>query len=502
MKNKYIIFSVLSLSLFLSACADFLDVNTDPTRLKTSSVALVLSAAETSLALHHGGDIFQYSSLFMQHATGNGVTGGQMRLYDQYILTNADVNNSWNAHYAGALADLEYIRQNTYKDGNPTYGGIAKVLQAYNFSTLVAAWGDIPYKEALAGSRIVQPKYDNSKEIYDSLFLLIDSGIADLAGTNVRNVGAEDLIYNGDLGKWTRFANTLKLRLALHYAKDDNGVKLNSILNTPGITFMANNSDNFQMAFEDVNNRQTPIDQFEVRRQDQYWPGKFLVDLMNAKADPRRTTYFTPSPYPATTSPYTPLITDSYVGFAPGAGQSIAASRVGTYLRGSLKSDDGTRTSGSLNALSLTYTGAAPLRMLTFAEYNFIRAEAAFVYGSPGSAATFFNNGIQASMDGAGLSGTASTQATTYRTTQTGLPLTLQQIIEEKYVASYGVIMEPWTDWRRTGFPVIPVSAAAISQGNTTIPRILVYPLSETQNNGKNVPERATIVVKGVFWDK
>lgn len=439
----------------------------------------------------------------MQQATGNGVTGGQMRLYDQYIVTNTDVNNAWSNYYSGSLADLNYVRQNAYAEGNPQYGGIAKILQAYAYSALVSAWGDIPYKESLKGVKTPQPKYDNNKEVYDSLFVLLDAGIADLAKTNVITVGTEDLIYNGGsagIAKWLKFANTLKLRLALHYANDDGGAKLNAIINAGG-PFMASNADNFEMAYENVTNRQNPIHQFEVNRQDQYWPGQFLVSMMNLKADPRRTTYFTPSPYPAT-FPYTPLVTDTYVGFAPGANQSVAASRIGTYLRGSVTADNLARTGGNLNALSLTFTGTASLRMLTFAEYNFIRAEAALVYGGAGSATTFFQAGIKASMDGAGLSGTAATLGATYGATTYPAALTIKNIIEEKYVANYGVAMESWNDWRRTGLPVLPANASAASQGNTVIPRILVYPLSETQVNAVNLPVRASLVVKSLFWDK
>jgi Starch-binding associating with outer membrane len=499
-KTVYAYCGVLLSIVLASACGDFLNVNTDPTRLNKISTPLVLSAAETSLAFHQGSDLFLYSSVLMQQATGNGTTGQQLRFYDQYIITNSDVNNAWNSHYSGTLADLDYIRKNTYIGGNPQYGGIAKILQAYNFSILTAAWGDIPYKESLKGVKNPQPKYDNSKEIYDSLFLLIDSGIADLAKTNVLAVGSDDLIYKGDMVKWRKFGNTLKLRLALHYAKEDNGVILNALINS-GAGFMSENGDNFQLNFENVPDRQNPIHQFEIRRQDQYWPGKFLIDMMNTKADPRRTTYFTPTQYP-TTFPYTPTPTNTYVGFAPGADQSVAASRIGTYLRGSVTADNLTRTSGNLTATSLTFTGAAPIRMLTFAEYNFIRAEASLVYGATGSASTFFATGIDAAMSNAGLSGVALDAVSAYKTARTTPALTLQSIIEEKYVANYGVAMEPWTDWRRTGFPAIPVSPAAIKESNNVILRILVYPLGETQVNSANLPPRPSSTVKGVFWDK
>lgn len=503
MKHTYTYALIAAIALLIGGCGDFLNVNTDPTRLKTSSIPLVMTGAQGNLGFIQGSDLFLYSTLFIQQMTGNGVTGSQTRFYDAWIVTNSDVNNAWSNYYAGPLADLNYIRQNTYAEGNPQYGGIAKILQAYSFSTLVDAWGDIPYKESLKGIKNVQPKYDANKEVYDSLFVLIDAGIADLAKTNVRAVGTEDLFYGGNIPQWVKFANTLKLRMALHYAKVDGGAKLISVIGSdaPG-TFISSNADNFQMAYENVTNRQNPIHQFEISRADYLWPSNFLVSMMNTKGDPRRTTFFQPSPYPGTSASYIPQITDNYVGFDPGAPQSVAASRMGTYIRGAVTADNGARTGGNLNATSLTYTGAAPLRLLTFSEYNFIRAEAALVYGAPGTALTFYTAGINASMSAAGLSGTAATAATTYVATQVAQPLTQQRIIEEKFVANYGVLMESWNDWRRTGFPVLPSNPSATANGNTTRPRILVYPLSETQVNSANLPARASGTVASLFWDK
>jgi hypothetical protein len=217
---------------------------------------------------------------------------------------------------------------------------------------------------------------------------------------------------------------------------------------------------------------------------------------MKLKADPRLTVYFTPHPYTSTT-PLAPFST--YKGTVPGDATTIPYSRFHTYLKGSVVSDNGTRAAhGGLNSQSLTYTGAAPSRMLTFAEYNFIRAEAALVYGAAGDANEFFKAGIEASLANAGITGTS---ATTYVTSQTSAPVTLQRLIEEKYIANLGVAVEQWTDWRRTGFPVLSVSPAAAAAGNNTIPRILVYPLSEQTTNIDNVPGRASMALKSVFWD-
>ncbi len=215
--------------------------------------------------------------------------------------------------------------------------------------------------------------------------------------------------------------------------------------------------------------------------------------MMATKLDPRRPFYFTS--YPAGPGPYTNQGT--YKGAVSTDATGVGYSRIHTYLRGALLSDDGTRTGSGLKATSLTYDGKAPLRMLTFAEYNFIMAEAIMQYGATGTASTYYQAGVTASMQAAGVS---AANIATYIATLTAP--TLQTLIEEKFVASYGVCTEPWTDWRRTGFPAITVNPAAVAAGNNIIPRILIYPLSEQQVNQANVPDRASMSVSGVFWDK
>lgn len=489
---------VLTTILVASSCNSFLDINVNPTLQKDDTkIPLVLTSSISSLAFYMGSDAYLYSSIFTQQSCGQG-TGTQTRFFDQYVLTNTDVNNAFTNFYSGTLADLNYIRQKAPAQGNPQTAGIAKIAEAYTYGILVDLWGDVPYSDAVKGLTDLHPKYDQSQTIYDSLFVLINSGITDLGKTNQIKVGAEDLIYGGDISKWKKFANTLKLRLALHYAKVDGGTMLKTVITDASSAggFMAANTDNFQLAFDNVTNRQNPITQFEISRADYDFPGAFFVNLMNAKSDPRRPFYFTS--YPASAAPYTS--TGTYKGAVSSDATSVAYSRIHTYLRGALLSDDGTRTGSGIKAGAITYDGKAPIRMLTFAEYNFIMAEAILSYGVTVTGKTvddFYKAGITASMQDAGVDAASITTYTSALATAT-----LKTIIEEKYVASYGVSVEPWTDWRRTGFPAISVSPAAITQGNTAIPRILVYPLIEQQANPSNVPDRASMVVSGVFWDK
>jgi hypothetical protein len=150
------------------------------------------------------------------------------------------------------------------------------------------------------------------------------------------------------------------------------------------------------------------------------------------------------------------------------------------------------------------------VNILTFAEYNFVRAELALRYGAPVTAQTFYQAGITASFLDAGLT---AVQATAYIATPagtlTGTPAAqLQQLIEEKFVASFMVTGEPFSDWRRTGYPALSAVPPALNPGNGgVIPRVLPYPQQEFDANPNLAALQAARSTNlsapsvRVFWD-
>jgi hypothetical protein len=364
-------------------------------------------------------------------------------------------------------------------------------------------------------------------------------------------------------------ANTLKLRLYLHYSKLNPVFcvqQLTNLINS-GAAFFASNTDNFSMAFYDVANQRNPISAFEVSRPGYLYADNKMTSMMNAKFDPRRPYYFTSFPYQgiqlpitlstsaatagggtvltfsSTVSTGTPsgpaganmVITGTNIppntvstavtattitlnnpvtGGGVGAGATIVISpnafvgvnnnpapnaasnqfsRIHTFLRGPVN------TTGPATPPFL-YTGTAPQRMLTFAEYNFIRAEAA-LRGAPGVAQTFFTAGITASMQEAGVSAAQiNDYLSLYGTLSGSAAQQIQQVIEEKYIAMFGVSVEPWTDWRRTGFPSLTVPSNVIN-GVTAVPRSLFYPQTEIDLNPNCPGQKNPNLQERVFWD-
>lgn len=480
---KYIVIAsfVMIGILTISSCKKFYDINQDPDAITTGPIEQQLTSLTVNVGFFAGSDLNRYSSLIMQQYSGQSSgANNQTQDYEKYLIQGSDENNAWATMYATILNDAENIITSAAASGSPHYSGVAKILKAYAYQLSVDVWGDIPFSEAQKLTENTQPKYDAATDIYTALIRLLDEGIAEVnATTSNKSPGINSTIYPGTFSttknNWIKFANTLKLRLYLHYSEADAGfakTQIDQLVNS-AVPFMSGNADNFQMAFLDQAASQNPIDQFETARAGYLVANDRLVGIMNAKSDPRRAFYFTQ--YPAGSG--------LYRGSIGGAAPSQNYSKLHAYLRGF----DGT-----------VYTGDAPIRMLTFAEYNFIRAEAALRFNSPGSAQTFYTAGITASMTDAGVTASNISTYLAANGTLTGTAAQqLEQLITEKYIASYGVTVEPWTDWRRTGYPTITPPANAVV---SFVPRSLYYPQSEIDLN-PNARQKSGLDTR-IFWDK
>lgn len=506
--KKYIATSALATGLLaLPGCTDFLDVNIDPTRTIANPPNLILPSVQGQLGFNTGGEVGRFTLLFAQQLAAQA--GRQTEAWDAYVLQPTEVNNLWrDAYYAGVLADLEQIiaAQNV----NPAYGGIARALKAYTYSVITDLWGDVPFTQAIQGTENVQPAPDRSSDIYPRLITLLDEAIVELKKTSplAGPTSTDDYIYAGNTARWVKFANTLKLRLYLHMLNvpsfDPAPVRA-FITSTPAAEFMASPAEDFQVRFDVLARRQNPTHQFILDRQDDIAAGATIVNLMNGKRDPRRASYFTPAPFSSALLTNPPATEEGgYRGLVNGtAGGSVSnnLSRLHTYVRGAVTST--TIPAGpNLLVTGLTYAGNAPVRMLTFAEYNFIRAEMALRYGAPGNAEEFYRAGIAASHT---MAGVPAAQATAYLASSAGTLGTgaaaLQKLIEEKYVANFMVPLEPWNDWRRTGFPGLFTIPTAVSPGNNgRVPRALPYPQQEVDAN-PNLQQRTLLSDRPVYWD-
>jgi len=216
---------ITALVLTTSSCEKFYDINKDPDSIIQAPMPTILTSVTANIGYFMGSDLNRYSSLLMQQYSGqsNG-TLNQTQEFDKYLITGQDSNNLFSTAYAGILSDIESIIKIATEEGSPNYSGVAKLLKAYMYQVLVDAYGDLPYSEAMKLTANVAPKYDDDEQIYTALISLIDQGISEVNATTSKQVpGTNSTIFPGSFTttrtNWIKFANTLKLRLYLHYSE-------------------------------------------------------------------------------------------------------------------------------------------------------------------------------------------------------------------------------------------------------------------------------------------
>lgn len=213
--KRIVIFSTTILAILLSSCSDFLDVNTDPNNAQTSTPTLSLPAGITSAAGRLNTNFNIMGGMWVQYwAQNNG--SNQYKAFDSYNIQQSTNNPDFNELYSGSLQDLQYARDKSKSAGDWNLYLMSTVMQAYVFQMMADLYDEIPFDEALQGNVIPHPHFRPGQEVYDSLIQRIDFALSrDFAARTNTNPGSADLLFNGNIDSWQRFANTLKLKIYL-----------------------------------------------------------------------------------------------------------------------------------------------------------------------------------------------------------------------------------------------------------------------------------------------
>ena len=443
-----------------SACTEkFEELNTDPNNPTAIGAQYVLPYGMESVIDRYWGGVTRFERLNLDGAmlwTQYLARNIYSNEGDSYGISPAFYNNTWYSLYNEGLLNFERVIKQTGPEGpnpNANYEGIALVMKAWTYSLLADMYGAIPYSEAVKGTSaepIYTPSYDNMETIYAGI-------LADLKTANEKlKVGGPsvsgDIIYNGDIMKWKKFANSLRLRLANRQAEKVPAASkaiMAEILGDPTTyPVFTSNADNALLqhtATRPSNNAWNEVMVFGGRTD---WSmSKTFVDKLMATGDTRLGAIAT-------------SVNGTYSGIPNGLPDAIAT----TYL------------SSASVMQSKFFAANAPSIIMTFSELNFILAEAALDGDITGDAATYYKKGIDASYEYYGLTPTAEFYA--------AVPLSKENIGEQKWIALFGQGVEAWTEYRRTGFPVLPPKdPRAIFENDGIIPTRLPYPTTEYSLN-------------------
>lgn len=422
----------LGLGLGTGACSDFLTgpkLSDNPNRPTVANNANLLVSAETNLSFQSEGHLARTVCIWMQQCSG---TNKQYLALGTYIVGDDDYFVDWqDAYIRGGLLDLRRIEHTSLATADSAYAGVAYVLEAFLIGQTADVWGDIPYSQAV-DSTIAAPVLDPQQLVYTTIQAKLDTAIVFLATATAPPLG-EDVVYGGDVTKWTALANTLKARFYLHTVEPatNKTAVYDSVAKYAAVGISVSDSSGDYRTFHTSATTSSNLwHQFSISWPQYLSAGKFLVDRLNSTADPRVSRYFAPNS------------SSAFVGADPGQGLA-----------------------GDPSALSVAVLAPGYLQPLaTYVENELILAEAAWNLaggGAAGNAAALPHVTKARSAQGLGA-----------------IPVTgIATIMTEKYIALFEN-MEVWNDYKRTCVPVLTPGGGA-----TAIPGRLAYPLSERNAN-------------------
>jgi hypothetical protein len=478
--------------LLLGSCkkSDF-DINSpNPNTPSSVQPNYVLSAALTSSAgLVLGGDE-DFANTWMGYWAVYGITSSSTLTYN---ITNDFFSDNWDGTYI-TLENYKFIADQSVSPNEAYFLAIAKIMKAFHFQRLVDLYNNVPYSKALIATNSF-PKFDDADTIYKDLVVQLDSAVTIINGAVVAtadNPGSNDVMFQGNMDEWIKFAHTLKLKILMRQTQladgpayvqgnltglttdDFLGVGEDAAIN-PGYSNASRAQQSPQWQDIGYSTNGSPSGNNQAYRANSY-----AVSFYNSTNDTGRLKLF-----------YAP----NDAGII--RGRAFGSSDVGQSNSIISGIGSGILMSPGMNAV-----------ILPAFESLFIQAEAAQRGFIPGDPAALFKEAVTESFRLLGVPDYQNAAQAFYSQPDDKVNIDvsanqLNTIILQKWAAlnAYDPF-ESYSDWRRLGIPTdLPVS---IYPGTTAshIPYRLLYPTSEFHYNAANVNAQGNVnqFTSKIFW--
>ncbi|MEM8524089.1 MAG: SusD/RagB family nutrient-binding outer membrane lipoprotein [Bacteroidota bacterium] len=453
LKYKYVLLIALFSMTFTACDEELLELNTDPNNPVAVPAVNLVTQAQYVLnnLLWSRGYNAEWTMLLVQHWAQN-----EYAEESRYTVDGNDFNTQWSTFYAGVLNELRLATEITEADETLTEArkanqlAIIEIIRIHAYHSLVDAYGDVPYTQALNSVEFPLPAYDSQESIYMDLLSRL-SAATNSIDEGVASFDAGDLIYNGDMSKWKKLGNSLLMRMAMRIVDIDAATATTYITQAAGGVFTSN-SDNALFIFEEDANLANPLYiDATVNNRDDFAVTDVLVENLQQMSDPRLEVY-------ADTT-----LTGTYKGMPYGLTDGEAFALKSTTSRPS----------------EMVRSATAPAVIMDYAEVQFLLAEAYERGILSGDASESYAAGVTASMNYWGITDEAAiadyVAANSYDAANWKESLGWQ-----KWIAFYMNGPQAWAEWRRLDFPVLEVPTAAT---NSVIPVRLPYPVDEQVRN-------------------
>ena len=472
---------VVATGLGASACTeDFTGINTNPNAPTDVGVQYLLPAGIVGGVTSLLGTGFDRgtASVWVQHYARL-----QYGSIDRYEIDGSFSDGLWATLYTGALVDFDAVVQKAAERGQANQEAVGRILRAWMFHNMVDLWGDIPYSEALSGlaASNITPQYDDAQSIYGALLAELsaaNSQIAPMSGLFPDvfrgTVGNPDLIYEGDMYKWQRFANSLRLRMAMRIQSASEA----SSAISAGV--FQSRDDEAKLEWLGSPPNENPMAPAFIARPGDFRISAAMVDGLIAHNDPRLPIYADAA-----------RETGEFRGMPNGMSDSHGiefeqVSRVGKWF----------------------LRPTTPSWIQSYAEVALLQAEAAVRGFAGGNAQALYEAGVRASMETYDVS---SDDIDAYLAQPmvafaSDMDTQLRQIAQQMWFALYDQGPEAWAYFRRAGHPRLEAGPDNVNNG--LIPVRLPYPQSEESVNNGNLSAAQSAQGLGsepwntrLFWD-
>lgn len=476
--NINYLFAVCLIIWSITGCqkniSDFGNMNQDPGRPTTPVPSALLANVTSGLGNWiFDGNYYRNTSVPAMYAQYLSQT--QYTEESQYL----PVNYNWTVYYAGStngtglartnLMDLQTIinyntdektKEVAAKSGsNANQIAVARILKAYLFWIITDQYGDIPYTGTLQGNPDVA--YDSQKDVYADILKELKEAVAEFDGGDMPQ---GDLLFGGNKAQWTKFANSIRLLMALRMSVVDpttGKAEFNSALNAGVIE---DNTDNATIHYPGGSFPNPFYEYYNIIQRKDISPSEFFVNTLKNMGDSRLS-----------------MFASSDIGFPYG-----------------LSRDDATNWSdghpGWAFVMSPDYynNDQSPMFLITAAHVWLARAEAALYGWTAEDVATDYSNGIEDSWkqwdvydgtDFASYMANASVSLGGGSTDQMKAKIILQ-----RYIAFYPDGKQGWAVWRKTGIPALTPAPGT----STGIPGRYPYGTDEINLNPTNEKAAAT----------
>lgn len=524
MKNLKLFFIlILSASLSSSCTEGFEELNTNPNALIASNVDASLlgqafaNAQYTAMhGLHWRFQISQslFSDLYSQYYATTAANFDS----DRYVEVGRWIDLAWGSFYGQAAPGMKFVEDFARENGLPVQEAIAKVWRVQGYHRQTDYWGPIIYSQFGNGETTVA--YDNQQDIYSDFFTTLDEAVATLESNRGGNgFGANDQIYGGDVDQWIKFANSLRLRLAMRIVYADPAKAKSEAEKAIAGGVMEATADNAFILT--TANSLNPIS--TITNWGEYRMSALMESILKGYDDPRAGIMFSPAAN----------------GDQDGDGFVYEGLRNGYAKVDKTTELNGNHSDVGQDWLPLGKGGAnPPIQVMTRAEVFFLRAEGALRgWAMQGEAQSLYEDGIRASMEDRAGAAAADIDAYIASTAtpvaagdlalpnseaRTDIPVAydaagdferkLEQIITQKWIAIYPDGWEAYAEVRRTGYPKLyPVLVSDNPDvPNTAIMRRMTFVDGEFSNNASAVAAAQSLSeLSGgdknstkVWWDK